>query len=377
MLATTANGRKLVRRWHIWASTITLVALALLMITPLSFTQTGGTITTVAGTGVCGFSGDGGSATQAQLKGPAGLATDGMGNLYIADLGNHVIRKVTPFGTITTIAGTGAPGYNGDDKPATNAQLAAPTDVAVDPLGQGLYIADNGNHRIRRVDLTTGIITTVAGTGQQGFSGDGGPATEATLSYPSGVALDALGNLYIADSQNHRIRKVDVNGIITTVAGNGARGFSGDNGPATAASFKEPVAVAVSSTGFLFVADTADHRVRRVDPSGTITTVAGNGTFTAPHPGPATQSSIRWPQALAVDALGNLYIADFGSHMILRLNPDGELSVVAGVGFPGFGGDGGPASQATLNGPSGIVMGPFGNLFFSDSLNCRVRRIGA
>ncbi len=377
MLATTANGKKLVRRWHTWAFAGLMVALTLLTVTPLSFTQTGGTITTVAGTGVCGFSGDGGSATQAQLKGPAGLATDGMGNLYIADLGNHVIRKVTPFGTITTVAGTGAPGYNGDDKPATNAQLAAPTDVAVDPLGQSLYIADNGNHRIRRVDLTTGMITTVAGTGQQGFSGDGGPSTAATLSYPSGVALDALGNLYIADSQNHRIRKVDVNGIITTVAGNGARGFSGDNGPATAASFKEPVAVAVSSTGFLFVADTADHRVRRIDPSGTITTVAGNGTFMAPNPGPATQSSIRWPQALAVDALGNLYIADFGSHMILRLDPDGELSVVAGVGFPGFGGDGGPASQATLNGPSGIVMGPFGNLFFSDSLNCRVRRIGA
>jgi sugar lactone lactonase YvrE len=302
---------------------------------------------------------------------------DFAGNLYIADLGNHVVRKVTPLGNITTIAGTGAPGYNGDDQLATNAQLAAPAGVAVDASGFNLYIVDNGNHRIRQVDLMTLTISTIAGTGERGFSGDGGVATQARLNYPAGVALDQFGNLYIADSQNRRIRRVDPNGIITTVAGSGQRGSSGDNGLATFASFKGPVAVAVGPNGDLFIADNEDHRVRRVNPSGIITTVAGNGGFFMPTPGPATQSSVRWPQGLTTDAGGNLYIADNTSHVVLQVSPAGMLTIVAGTGTPGFNGDNIPANQAVLNGPSGLVKDRLGNLYISETLGCRVRRVSS
>lgn len=366
---TNANRR------HARARLGAVVMVTLVMLVPTGFTQSNQTIATYVGTGVCGFSGDGGLATRAQLNSPAGLATDLAGNLYIADLGNHVVRRVTPFGAITTIAGTGAPGYNGDHQLATNAQLAAPAGVAVDAAGLNLYIADNGNHRIRQVDLTTLTISTIAGTGERGFSGDSGPATRARLNYPAGVAVDQAGNLYIADSQNRRIRRVDPNGIITTVAGTGQRGFSGDSGLAIFASFRGPVAVAVGPHGDLFIADNEDHRVRRVDQNGLITTVAGNGAYLGPTPGPATQSSVRWPQGLATDAAGNLYIADNTSHMVLQVSPAGMLTIVAGTGTPGFNGDHIPARQAVLNGPSGLAVDRLGNLYVSETLGCRVRRI--
>lgn len=354
-----------------------VVVLTLPAVAPGSLMQSGGTITPIAGTGVCGFSGDGGLATNAQLNDPAGLATDSAGNLYIADLGNHVVRKVTPDGVITTVAGTGAPGYNGDNKPATNAQLAAPTAVAVDAAGHYLYIADNANHRIRQVDLLTLIITTVAGTGERGFSGDGGLATHARLSYPSAVALDAVENLYIADTLNYRLRRVDSSGSITPVAGTGQQGFCGAGGPALLACLKNPVALAIGPTGDVFIAD--DLRVRRVDLNGIITTVAGNGSYGTPSSGGlGTQSSFRQIQGLAVDAAGNLYIADAASHRLLLLNRDGILIVVlVGTGTPGFSGDGGQATQAMLIGPSGLAMDRVRNvLYISDSLNCRVWRAG-
>jgi hypothetical protein len=236
-----------------------------------------GRITTVAGTGTPGFSGDDGPATTAQLMGPRGLAVAADGNLYIADFGNHRVRRVgLSSGRITTVAGTGTAGFSGDDGLATAAQLANPTAVAVDAAGN-LYIADNGNHRVRRVD-PSGVITTVAGTGAQGFSGDRGPAIAAQLNSPVGVAVDTAGSLYIADRGNERVRRVDPSGVIITVAGTGVQGFSGDRGPAIAAQLNTPRDVAVAADGTLYIADYDNHRVRRVDlSSGVITTVAGTG----------------------------------------------------------------------------------------------------
>jgi sugar lactone lactonase YvrE len=353
------------------------IALVLGSLVPVSFSQSGGPITTVAGTGICGFSGNGVLGTSAQLNGPAGLAADPAGNVYIADLSNHVVRKLAVNGVITTFAGIpGASGYNGDDRPAAEARLAAPVGLAVDPSGRYLYIADNGNHRVRRVDLLSSRITTVAGTGERGSSGDLGPATKAQLSYPSAVTVDAGGSLFVGEAGNPRIRRVDPMGTISTVAGTGIRGTCGDGGPAAQACLKNPSGLAVSPVGELFVADADDRRVRRIDLQGTITTVAGTGRFEAPSPGPAAQSSVKRPQGLAFDAQGNLYISDFASSVVMRLSASGVLSIIAGTGTPGFSGDYGPATQAMLNGPTGLAVSNFGFLYISDSLNCRVRRMG-
>ena len=274
-----------------------------------------GTITTIAGTGEEGFSGDGGPAVSAQLSGPNGVAVDGAGNLYIADTGNHRIRRVNPSGTITTIAGIGGNGFSGDGGPAGTARLSSPSGLALDAAGN-LYIADTGNHRIRRVD-PSGTITTVAGTGQPGFSGDGGPAVSAQLTAPKGVSVDGSGNVYIADQEDLRIRRVDPSGTITTFAGTGEWGYSGDNGPAVQARLRRPDGVAVDGSGNLYIADTWNRRIRRVDPSGTITTLAGTGEWGfSGDKGPAVQARLRNPDGVAVDGSGNLYIADTGNHRI-------------------------------------------------------------
>jgi sugar lactone lactonase YvrE len=233
------------------------------------------------------------------------VAVDSVGNVYIADLGNKRIRKVSG-GTITTIAGNGAAGFSGDGGPATSASLSAPYGVALDSTGS-LYTADNDNNRIRKV--SGGTITTVAGNGNLGFSGDGGPATSASLAQPEGLAVDSSGNLYIADTRNHRIRKLS-GGTITTIAGNGTPGFSGDGGPATSASLYNPGGVAVDSAGNLYIADSNNNRIRKVS-GGTITTVAGNGNagFSGDG-GPATSASLNYPIGIAVDSAGDLYTAD-------------------------------------------------------------------
>jgi sugar lactone lactonase YvrE len=226
-----------------------------------------GVITTVAGTGMYGFSGDGGPATNAQLKSPFGVAVDSVGNLYIADPYNHRVRKVSVSGVITTVAGTGPSGFWGDGEAATDAQLSFPSGVAVDGAGN-LYIADTGNSRVRVVSL--GTISTKAGTGVEGFSGDGGPAVDAQLFQPLGVAVDAAGNLYVVDLLANRVRKVSVSGVITTVAGSGSTGivggFSGDGGPADNARLGNPGGLAVDTAGNLYIADSANHRVRKVAP---------------------------------------------------------------------------------------------------------------
>ena len=352
--------------------------------------DTSGIITTVAGNGsLFGFSGDEGPATSASLNRPIGVALDSTGNLFIGDQSNNRIRKVDTLGIITTVAGNGIPtGFFdgeggdpaddlGDGGPATSASLNGPFGVALDGLGNG-FIADTSNQRIRRVDAATGIITTVAGDGFGGSSGDGGPATSARLFHPTGVALDGTGNLFIADLGNHRIRKVDTSGIITTVAGDGFGGFSGDGGPATIASLNLPHGVALDGAGNLFIADQFNHRIRKVDTSGIITTVAGNGSATFPGDGgPATSARLFHPTGVALDGAGNLFIADSSNHRVRKVDTSGIITTVAGNGSFGFSGDGGPATSARLGSPSGVALDSSGNLFIVDLFNDRIRKVGS
>jgi len=333
-----------------------------------------GTITTVAGTGYMGFSGDGGPATAASLSGPYGVAVDAAGNIYVADTRNSRIRKVSPAGTITTVAGNGSPFFSGDGGPATAAALDRPYGVAVDPAGN-VYVADTGNSRIRKVS-PAGTITTVAGNGTSSFYGDGGPATAASLYAPGGVAVDAAGNIYVADSNNSRIRKVSPAGTIATVAGNGQRGYSGDGGLAYVASLNGPSGVAVDAAGNLYIADTGNNRLRMVRQTGTIATVAGNGGLRFyGDGGPATAASLFLPTGVAVDAAGNLYIADTRNDRIRKATPAGTITTVAGNGQVGYSGDGGPATAASLNYPRGSAVDAAGNLYVADGNNNRIREV--
>ena len=296
------------------------------------------------------------------------MAVDGAGNLFIADTDNHRIRKVDAAGVISTVAGTGSFGSRGDGGPAVDARLLSPQGVAVDGAGN-LFIADTNNNRIRKVD-SAGVISTVAGTGWTGSRGDGGPAVEARLAFPRDVAVDGAGNLFIADTNNNRIRKVDAAGIISTVAGTGDRGFSGDGGPAVEARLAFPRDVAVDGAGNLFIADTNNHRVRKVDSAGVISTVAGTDS-----------AGLFSPQGVAVDGAGNLFIADTVNHWIRKVDSAGVISTVAGTGSFGsgfgFGGDGGPAIQAALNRPRGVAVDGAGNLFIADTDNHRIRKVNA
>ena len=464
-----------------------------------------GTITTIAGTGEQGFSGDGGPAVAAQLASPKGVALDATDNLYIADTGNLRIRKVDSTGTITTIAGTGERGFSGDGGPAIMAQFACPKGMAVDS-GGNLYIADPCNGPIRKIDSTGTVTTTsgteewgfrgdgdggpvavdrlyypqdialdaagnlyvadaagsgrlhkidstgristiaeteerafgdeagtgarwwlslpvglaldaagnlyvvdaprhwilkidsdgrvsrIAGMGEGGLNGDGGPAIEARLYFPQGLALDAAGNLYVVDAGNDRIRKIDSSGTITTIAGRGESGFIGDGGPAVKARLSGPESVALDAAGNLYVADRGNGRIRKIDSSGTITTVAGTGetqalpvtvTFSPGRSatrgssgdgGPAVKTRLT-PRDLASDAAGNLYVADADDHRIVKIEPTGTVTAIAGTGESGFSGDGGPAIMAQLAVPEGVALDASGNLYVADSFNSRIRKI--
>jgi trimeric autotransporter adhesin len=333
----------------------------------------------VAGDGTTGYKGDGGQATSAGLYYPSGVAVDASGDIYIADNFNNRIRMVTSStGIITTVAGDGTFGYKGDGGPATSAGLFYPLGIAVDASGN-IYIADTNNCRIRLVTRSTGIITTVAGDGAVGYKGDGGPATSASLHNPWGIAVDASGNIYIADIDNHRIRLVTRStGIITTVAGDGTFGYKGDGGPATSAGLYYPYGVAVDASGNIYIADTSNNRIRLVTRStGIITTVAGDGTAGYKGDGgPATSAGLYYPRGIAVDASGNIYIADFNDNRIrLVTRSTGIITTVAGDGTAGYTGDGGLATSAGLSFPNSIAVDASGNIYIVDYGNNRIRLV--
>jgi sugar lactone lactonase YvrE len=333
-------------------------------------------INTIAGNGTSGFSGDGGPATNAMLSAPYGVAVDASGNVYIPDGNNNRLRMVSPTGTITTIAGTGTAGYTGDGSAATNAELKNPTGVALDASGN-IYIADGGNNVIRKIN-GSGIITTIAGTGTAGFSGDGGLATNATLDFPCCVAIDKNGNVLIADLLNQRIRKIDHTSTnINTIAGNGTSGFSGDGAAATNAELANPFGVAVDNSGNVYIADQFNDRVRMVtNTTKFISTIAGNGTASySGDNGPATAAELDRPFSLSLDGFGDIYVADYSNNRIRRIDIGDSIFTVAGTGVAGFSGDGGPALSADLKGPSGITIDPLGNLYISDQSNDRIREL--
>jgi hypothetical protein len=331
-------------------------------------------IRTYAGNGTPTASGDGGAATAAGLPGPVGLTAAPDGTLFIPTPGAAAVRRVAPDGRISTYAGTGTAGFAGDGGAATAAQLNEPVDAALDGAGN-LYIADRANHRVRRV-TPQGVITTIAGTGNNAFSGDGGPASAAELNNPVGVTVDAAGNVYIADELNHRVRRIGTNGVIATFAGTGVAGSAGDGGPATAAQLDRPIDVRVDALGNVYVADIGAHRVRRIAPDGTITTVAGTGVagFSGDG-GPATAAQISSPIEVVPDLFGNVYISDSSNHRVRRVNGAGVISTIVGTGTPGFSGDGAPAQDARITNPAGVVLNLAGDLFLADRGNNRIRRV--
>ncbi|MBT6347398.1 MAG: hypothetical protein HOJ49_11740 [Nitrospina sp.] len=334
-----------------------------------------GIITTIAGNGIAGYSGDGGPALEAALNFPAGLALDEQNNLFIADRNNHRIRKVTPDGIISTVAGTGQAEFGGDGGPALEAQLHHPSDVEVASNGE-LYFSDRSNHRIRKVNQD-GIISTVAGQGQLGFGGDFGLATNALLKFPFGIALDKKGNLYIADRGNNRVRKVDVRGFITTLAGNSMHSFGGDYGPASHSDLAYPTDMVVDDEDNIYIADRNNHRIRRVDRQGVITTFMGMGKtdFNGDNE-IAPETRLHLPFALAIHPDHKLLVVDRSHHRIRSVGlKDYRVTTVAGNGKSLFKGDGGPGPGATLNTPSGIGVDSHNNILFADMQHHRIRKI--
>ncbi len=329
-----------------------------------------GTIDTVAGTGEpshSGYGGDGGPATEANLFYPSGTAIALDGTVYLCDMSNARVRKITPHGVISTIAGSGYAGPPGEDR------LDTPAGLDVDRSGT-VYIADTLNHRIRRV-LPDGTGTTVAGNGIGGYGGDGGPATQASLWEPSAVALGLDGSLTIADTRNNRIRRVLPDGTIVRIAGKGGAGYAGDGGPATQAGIYNPYGVALGPDGSVYIADSGNNRIRLISPQGTISTIAGTGEFgDGGDGGPAIEALLKQPNGVAVAPDGSIYIADLFNHRIRRVSPDGRIATVTGIGVPGFGGDRGPAELAALDFPTAVALGPDGAVYITDKENNRVRR---
>ncbi len=357
-----------------------LFALCILL-THASIAQTS-IISTFAGNGTFGYNGDTIIATSAELNTPRGLAVDASGNVYIADEKNNRIRKVSTTGIITTVAGNGGFGYSGDFGLATSAKLYRPNGVAVDRFGN-VYIADSYNHVIRKVD-GFGKIVTIVGTGygagtvnSHSFSGDGGLADTATLNMPTGISVDDSGNLYITDEFNFRIRKVDTSGIITTIAGNGTQNFNGDNILATSAGLFPYGNTAIDTNGNLYFVDGNNNRVRKVNKAGIITTVAGNDSVGfSGDGGLATDAQFKIPNGVATDSLNNIYISDFGNERVRKISSaTGIVTTIAGNGTPGFSGDGGLAIDAQFRYLDALTIDAFGNLYISDTNNERVRKV--
>ena len=334
-----------------------------------------GMLADVVGTGASGHSGDGGPALKAQLRVPAGLTFDADGNLYIADRDNHRVRKVDKKGIITTVAGNGTAGFSGDGGPATQASLNLPSGVVVDKKGN-LYIADRSNDRVRMVN-TKGIIQTIAGNGHEGYHGDNMPALKATLDKPFGLALDKDNNLYIADRGNNRIRKVDRSGMISTVAGDGGYYFIGDNGPAYRASIAGPTDVAVDGKGNIYIADRNNNRIRVVNKLGMIRTLMGTGQQDYNGDSElARETNLHLPFGVALDKNGDLLVIDRSHYRIRKLILKGNrVTTVAGNGLKLFGGDGGPAPGANIEFPHGIDVDSKDNVIFADKAHYRIRKI--
>jgi trimeric autotransporter adhesin len=340
-------------------------------------------ITTIAGTPQSrGYSGDDGPATAAQLYDPSDITFDKAGNLFIADFANNVIRKVDTFGNITTVAGTGAPGYTGDNGPATAANLNGPYALAIDASGNIIF-ADGYNHLVRKVNTTTGIITAFAGVPSSGYLGDGGPATAAKLYNPVGIAIDKGGNVYIADDHNNAIRKVDVSGIITTVAGGNPAGYAGDNGPATNARLSLPIGVAIDTAGNLFIADEDNNVIRKVNTSGIITTYAGTGAKgNSGDGGPATAATLDSAQRVNFDDANNMYISDGRNNLVRKVSTAGIIATFAGNGFGAdssrcyFDGEDSTPLHASFCVPQGVAFDYYKRACICDRGNAVIRRIG-
>jgi sugar lactone lactonase YvrE len=336
-----------------------------------------GVISTVIGqtlTADSGFAGDGGVSTAALLREPSLAVQVADGSTIVADTGNNRVRRISPAGVISTIAGSSEAGFSGDGGPAVSAQLSSPSGLAVDAAG-AVFVADTGNNRVRRIS-PTGVISTIAGSSEAGFSGDGGPAVSAQLSSPSGLWIDPNGNLFVADTGNNRIRRISPAGTITTVAGNGIATIGGDGGPAVAASLNGPRAIAGDGSGNVYIADTGNHRVRKVSTGGIISTIAGNGIpMFAGDGGPAVEASLYAPSGIAVSADGVILIADSRNHRVRQLSESGTISTIAGTGTAGFGGDTGPATLASFNAPSGLSLTISGTLLVADSGNSRIRAL--
>jgi RHS repeat-associated protein len=336
----------------------------------------GSSVLNLAGNGTAAATGDGGAATSAALNYPGGVAYDPTGNLYIADTFNDRIRKVTPGGVITTIAGTGTAGYGGDGGPATSAQLHSPLELTVAPDGAVIF-ADVDNHRIRRI-APDGVISTVAGSGTDASSGDGGAATSAGLREPVSVALSTDGSLFIADYAAHRIRRVSPDGLISTWAGTGIAGFSGDTALAKAAQLNKPSSLALDGQGTLYVADSANHRIRKITADGVITTVAGSGVAgSTGDGGSATAARLDRPVAVCLNSDGELYIGDQDGQRIRRLNTDDSITTIAGTGAIGYTGGITAALGTPFALPRSLAMSPDGSLTVADAANNRVRKVTA
>ena len=331
-------------------------------------------ITTIAGTGAAGYTGDGSAAISATINHPAQIAIDGSGNIYFAETNNNVIRKISTAGIISTVAGTGIGGFSGDGGPATVAQLNGPYGIDIDASGN-LYISDFSNNRMRKVS-TSGIITTIAGTGTGGYTVDGIAATASELNHPGFFRIDKSGNIFISDNANQRVRKINTSGIISTFAGNGLAGYLGDGGQATAARLYYPDGIWIDSSGNVYIGDAGNNVVRKVNTSGIINTIAGTGIGSFSGDGSAaTTATLYTPQALFVDNAGNVYIPDTHNSRIRVVNTSGIINTICGTTTAGYSGDGIPATTAELNYPNSIIMDDTGSIYITDCTNQRIRKI--